>query len=96
MQNLSELAPLVGSYINQIYYLLLAVAMITLVVGVFKFVANAGNEQGRKAGRQVILWGVIGIFVITSIWGIVNILQNTLELGDDSNPNVRVPQIVGN
>ena len=39
------------------------------------------------------IYGVIGLFVMISFWGIVNILVKTFEL--DTTPNVEVPYFKG-
>ena len=39
------------------------------------------------------IYGIIGLFVMVSFWGIVNILKNTFEL--DTSPYVNVPYFDG-
>jgi hypothetical protein len=36
------------------------------------------GERGSGALRQFLVWGVIILFVMVSIWGILNVLQQTL------------------
>ena len=74
--------------------LLIGLGVFMLVWGIFKFIANAGDETARAEGRQLILWGVIGIFAMVSVWGLVNILVNTFDL--DSNAVPAVPQLPTN
>ena len=38
----------------------------------------------RAEGAQYVMWAVIGFFVILSMWGIVNILTNTFNLGNNN------------
>jgi heme/copper-type cytochrome/quinol oxidase subunit 4 len=59
--------------------LLFALAIVYLLVNVVRFFFIDGGEEGIQKGRQAVLYGIIGIFVIFSIWGIVNILLNTLN-----------------
>jgi len=42
------------------------------------FFLNSGNEEKRAEGRQFILWGIIGLVVLFSVWGFVNLLLSTL------------------
>ena len=39
--------------------------------------------------RNLMIYGIIGLFVMISFWGIVNILVNTFEL--NTSPYVSVP-----
>ena len=84
----SFLSKVVAEIINPIILLLGALAFIVFLWGVFEFVAHAGDETKRKEGKQAILWGLIGFFVMVSIWGLVNILTGTIKFGNNAN----VPQ----
>jgi hypothetical protein len=46
------------------------------------------NEEARKEGKKVIIFGIVGLFVMVSVWGLVNILQETTNLKGTS----RAPQ----
>jgi hypothetical protein len=72
---------------NILIPLLFAVAFLVFIWGVFKyFILSGGDEDGQKAGRQLILWGLIGFFVMFSVWGLVNILINTFGLSSNIRP----------
>ena len=62
---------------SSIIPLLISVALVVFIIGVVKFIANADNEEKRTEGRQFIIWGIVGLFVIVSVWGLVAVLQNT-------------------
>jgi hypothetical protein len=44
---------------------------------------KAGDAQARKEGTKLIFWSVIGIFIMVSVWGLVNIVSNTVSLDND-------------
>ena len=49
--------------------------------GVFNyFIWHGADPDKRSAGRQFILWGIIGMVVLFSVWGLVNILLATLGI----------------
>lgn len=59
--------------------------MTTLVVVIFfwglaKAILYAGNEEKRGQAKGLIIGGVIGMFVMLSIWGIVGFIQETIGL----------------
>lgn len=58
---------------------LFALALLVFVWGMFKFVANADNEEGRKTGRLAIIFGIIGMFIMFSAFGIMNLIGKTVE-----------------
>ena len=69
--------------------LILAIAFIAFIWGVFRFFI-ASNEETKDKGRDLMVYGLIGFVVIISVWGIVNLLVNTFSL--DVNPDFRSPE----
>ena len=64
--------------INQsVIPLLFALAMVVFIWGVIQYVVNGSNEAERKKGREFMIWGLVAIAVMSSIWGIVKILTGT-------------------
>lgn len=60
---------------------LFAVAFIVFLWGVAKaYIISVGDEEEVKKGHKLILWGLIGFAVMISVWGLVNIVVNTLGL----------------
>jgi hypothetical protein len=43
------------------------------------------SEEKRESGRQTVIYGVIGLFAMISIWGFVNILNTTFRLNKPYN-----------
>ncbi len=61
--------------------LVFAIAFVVFIWGVFQyFILAGGNEEKRKQGQDLMLYGLIGFFVMVSVWGLVNILVGTFDL----------------
>lgn len=66
--------------------LIFALAFIVFIWGVFQyFIAGGHDEEKREKGRGLMMYGLIGFFVMVSVWGLVNILTGSFNL------NERVP-----
>jgi hypothetical protein len=49
--------------------------------GVVNYFFLHGDEEGkREEGRKFILWGILGMVVLFSVWGFVNIMLSTLGI----------------
>ena len=59
--------------------LLYALAFLFFLVGMVRFFFLGGDE-GREKGKQMMVWGIIGLFVIFGIWGIVRLLLATFSI----------------
>jgi len=70
-----------------------ALALIYFFWGLAKFILSAGDEEARKQGQRIMLWGVVALFVMVSVWGIVRFIGNAIGIGTDS--SVPIPQAPG-
>ncbi len=60
--------------------LLMSLAVAGFIWGIIKYFINPDNEEQKKKGKDFMVWGLIALFVIVSMWGIVAIFSNTLGL----------------
>ena len=76
-------ASLVGSIIgliDLIIPILVGMAVLLFFWGLIQYVRKAGEAKGREAGKQAIIWGLIGLFIIFSLGGILNIISYSLNI----------------
>ena len=77
----SELAlNLSNGIIATITKLAFGFAVVFFLWGVFVFVMNADEEKKREEGKKRILWGLIAIFVMVSVWGLLAAVENSINL----------------
>ena len=90
--DLSSAGSLIINTINNILVpVLFAVAFIVFVWGAFNtFILGANSEEVKEKGKNLMLWGLIGFFVMISVWGLVNILLGTFDLNNA--PPTELPQ----
>ena len=60
---------------------IIGLAVFVIIWGIFNYVVHAAEEEKRTEARSYIVWGIIGVFLMISIWGFVTILINTLGVG---------------
>ncbi len=65
--------------INPVIYLLVALSMMYFFWGIALFVLNADDTAKRTEGRNHMIWGVIGLFILGSVWGIINFIDATVK-----------------
>jgi hypothetical protein len=66
--------------------LFLAFGVFVFVWGMVVFIINSGNEQARAEGKKKMVWGIVGLFVAVSVWGLVSLMQTLAGTSDGSNP----------
>jgi hypothetical protein len=77
-------------FVNQsIVPLVFAIAFIFFIWGIFTyFIKGSDDEENRKKGGKLMLWGIIGFVVMVSVWGIVNLLAEGLSLNQSEIQNI--------
>lgn len=63
--------------LNTLLPLLIAAAVVWFVYVVFKY-ALSTDEEKKKEAKGHIIWGIIGLAVMVSVWGLVNILTSAV------------------
>ncbi len=68
--------------VNPAIYLLLAMAAAYFVWGVFTFVSNYENPEAQESGKKHMIWGVIGIAIMLSAFGIMRMIAGTIGVAN--------------
>jgi len=84
---------LVEDWIERLTPLVIGAAMLFFLYGLMKFVLNSGNEEAKEEGKRIMIWGIISLFVMVSVWGLVGLLNQ--ETGIDQGTTVIIPDIPG-
>ena len=70
----------IGNILNTIIPILMVLGVLYFVWGVVSYVI-AADEEAKTAGRQKMIYGIIGLVVIVGLWGLVSIVVNTFDIG---------------
>jgi hypothetical protein len=73
--NLKDLICMAMELVNPIIALLTGIAVLYFIWNVVRFIAKASDEKSRASAKDGILYGVIGLFVLFSFWGLVELLR---------------------
>ena len=80
---------------NQLIEILFIVATLAFLWGVIQYVLASGEEKKLAEGKKYIIYGLIGLFVMLSMWGIVTAVKNTLFNTGDGNTIPRCIDVGG-
>jgi len=79
-----------GDLINQATPIVVALALLAFFWGLVTYIFQSGDAEKRKKGLSIMIWGIIALFIMLSVFGIINALQDTLDVGSGT---VTTPQI---
>src|SRR3990167_3646996 len=69
---------LANTFLNALIGLFITLAIVVFFWGLIKYLVNAGEQKSE--GLQIMFYGVVAIFVMVSIWGIIRLLQSTFKV----------------
>jgi len=79
-----------NTLINRLIPFIIALTVLVFLWGVFRFVI-ANDQEKRKEARGYMVWGVVSLFVMVAVWGLVNVLVRTFQLDTNAPPGPQVP-----
>ena len=81
MIGVKDLIRAVGGLINPIIAILVGVALLAFFWGLARFIFRVGgDEKAVDEGKRIMKWGLIALFVMVSVWGIIIFIQEALDL----------------
>ncbi len=69
---------LANTFLNALIGLFITLAIVVFFWGLIRYLVSVGEEKSE--GLQIMFYGVIAIFVMVSIWGIIRLLQSTFKV----------------
>jgi len=85
-QTIGDIIGVVGDILNKAVPVIIGLAVVYFLWNVAKYVLSAKEEA-----RTGMIWGIIGIVVMVSVWGLVSLVQGTFSIGGGGAGNV--PQL---
>ena len=76
---------------NSVIPLIFALATALFIWGVVQFVINSDETEKKAKGKEFMIWGIVALAVMISVWGLVSILTSTFGINPNFVPQVRPP-----
>jgi hypothetical protein len=73
------LDPIISNIVNPIVMLMFAIGLLVFAYGVFEMIWKGGDSDARSKGKMHMFGGIIGMFVMLSAWGLINLVANTVK-----------------
>ncbi len=73
---------------NPLVVLVVALALVYFLAGVLKYLKPSAGDNEREEARKHLTFGIIALFVMVSVWGLVRVLKDTFQLEYDSPPSL--------
>ncbi len=72
--------------INLAVPIIFTLAVLAFFWGLALYIFSADKSKGK----DIMIWGIIALFVMVSVWGIINFIQQNLGIEQTRAPNVNI------
>ena len=79
--------------LNTLIPVLIALAVVVLLWGLVKYIRGAGDEKARADGKHMMLWSIIAIIIMLSLFGIISWIQSAVGLSGTASSYTTPPTI---
>jgi len=59
----------------------MGLAVLFFAIGLAKFILKAGDAKSHADGKQFMIWSIIALFAMVSIYGLIIFAKNQFEFG---------------
>ena len=80
---LTDLVTAVGDLVGLLIPVVIAIGLLFFIWGLVQYIAASGDEAAKEEGKRKMIWGIIALFIIVAVWGIVNLLGDIVGVGVD-------------
>lgn len=68
-------------------------AIVVFSWGVVKYISAAGDASKIKDARQILWWGILGIFVLAAMFGIVEFIGKAFDIDTAGGGELKPPTV---
>ncbi|MBX4199131.1 hypothetical protein KW800_02585 [Candidatus Parcubacteria bacterium] len=78
---LSAFMTTVAGWVGTALPIVVGLALLGFFWGLMKFIFNAGNEEAKEEGKKIMIYGIVTLFVMVAVWGLVKFVASSLGIG---------------
>jgi hypothetical protein len=79
----TDLTGKVSGWTRDLIPLIISLGLVYFLWGVFLYIKAGSDEASKSSSKQIMYNGVIALFVMISVWGLVSLLQTSLGIGGE-------------
>lgn len=80
LSNVNVLATGIGTIVSTLVPIVMVLAVLVFFWGLVKYIASASDEAAKEGGKTLMIWGMVALFIMVALWGILGWVQDNLGL----------------
>ena len=71
----------IGTLVSMLIPVVIAIGLLFFIWGLVVYIMASGDEAAKEEGKRKMIWGIIALFVIVAVWGLVALLGELVGVG---------------
>ena len=67
--------------INPLLLVLAGLSLLVFFIGLVAFIFQSGDVKAHEEGKARMKWGLVGLFVMVSLWGLIQLIYGNFFTG---------------
>ena len=80
LQKTEEIITKSKNILGIIVVIVFSLALVVFAWGVIKYITAAGDANKLKEARPFLFWGIVGLFVLATTWGLIVFIAGELSI----------------
>ncbi|MEK7642789.1 MAG: hypothetical protein AAB392_03255 [Patescibacteria group bacterium] len=81
LENVESIISSIGDIVDLLIPIVFALALLFFFWGVAMYIF--GSDESKVSAKKTMLWGVVAIFVMAAVWGLVKFIGDALGVDTD-------------
>jgi hypothetical protein len=78
--NVNSILATVQSILSALIPIVFTIALLYFLYGLAQYIMNAGDADKQKEARDHMIYGIIALFVMVAVWGLIGVLGTTFGI----------------
>jgi len=78
--NINNLVESFSNLVRLALPIVVGLALLGFFWGLAKFIFAAGDEESKADGKKIMIWGVVALFGMVSVWGLVGFIGDAFNI----------------
>lgn len=79
-QTLKSIVTVIGQIVAIAIPIMFALGILAFFYGLVKYIFGAGSEEQKVKGKDIMIWALVALFVMASVYGIIALAQRSLGI----------------
>ena len=83
-QGIIGLIKFANTALNDVMVLFITLAIVVFFYGLVRYILNNAGGEAKAESLKTIMYSIIAIFIMVSIWGVIHLLQATFGVNNSN------------